>query len=203
MMEKDLPQRQARAIRRSVRKKYAAVSRKPGGHFPYPVGRRSALKLGYARPWIDAAPRPAVDRFVGVGNPFLLRRPRPGDRVLDAGCGAGMDAFVAAGLVGPAGRVVGIDLTAEMLAPARRALAASGPGNLTFRRASVEKLPFPDRSFDLVVTNGVLNLVPDKDAAYGEIRRVLRPGGILAAADLLVVNAVPEEILSDMDAWSG
>ncbi len=192
----------ARALQSAVREKYRAVARRPEARFPYPVGRRSALRLRYEPAWIDALPDPVVRRFVGVGNPFAARRPRAGERVLDLGCGAGFDAFVAALLVGERGTVVGLDLTREMLDVARRHADAWPLGNVAFRLGKAERLPFEASSFDLVVSNGVLNLVPDKDAAFQEAFRVLRPGGAFAVADLLVTEEVPEEVLADMDAWS-
>ena len=190
------------AILKTVREKYSAVSREPAGKFSYPVGRESALGLGYAPEWLAQLPAEIVDRFVGVGNPFSIRKPRPGERVLDVGCGCGFDSFVASGLVGPEGRVVGLDLSPEMLAFAREALGTRPLPNIEFKDGSVEALPFEDGSFDLVISNGVLNLVPDKNAAFREIHRVLRPGGTLAAADLLVIESIPEEVLADSDAWS-
>ncbi len=192
----------AAEIEAAVREKYRAVARKPGGQFGYPVGRKGAKRLGYEAAWLDGAPADVVAGFVGVGNPLLVCRPGPGQRVLDAGCGCGLDSYVASMLVGPSGRAVGVDLSEEMLERPRRGLAAWGPKNLEFRAASVADLPFEDASFDLVVSNGVLNLVPDKDAAFREIARVLRPGGTFAAADLLVVEDVPQALLADMDAWS-
>jgi arsenite methyltransferase len=185
-------------LRQAVREKYRSVSVQPEGPFPYPVGRPSALGLGYEPQWLDAVPDDVLDRFVGVGNPFRLVRPEPGQRVLDLGCGSGLDVFVAALLVGAAGRAAGVDLTPEMLAWPRRHARA----NTEFREGTVEALPFDDHSFDLVISNGALNLVPDKDAAFREIFRVLRPGGAFAAADLLVTSTVPEEVLAGLDAWS-
>jgi len=189
-------------IRRAVVTKYRAVSDQPSGHFPYPIGRESAERLGYEAEWLAAVPPDLADRFVGVGNPFGVLRPERGERVLDVGCGCGLDTFVAATLVGPDGHAVGLDLTAEMLAWPRAALAECGLRNLVFLEGSAEELPVADGSFDLVISNGVLNLVPDKVAAFREIHRVLRPGGVLAAADLVVVESVPEAVLADMDAWS-
>ena len=189
-------------LRDSVRARYRAVAQRTAGHFPYPVGRTSALDLGYQPEWLEAVPPDLVDRFVGVGNPFRIRTPQAGDRVIDLGCGCGLDAFVAAGLVGAQGRVVGIDLTQEMLAPARRGKEARVLACLEFLEGDAGSLPFPDESFDLAISNGVLNLVPDKGAVFREIRRVLRPGGTLAAADLLVVESVPAEVLANLDAWS-
>ena len=189
-------------IRTAVKLKYQAVAVRPDGHFPYPVGGKSVLKLGYDPRWLEAIPADVVNRFVGVGNPFSIRAPQPGDRVLDAGCGCGLDTFVAASLAGSEGQAVGLDLTAEMLAWGRAAAATCGPGNLEFREGSVEALPFGDATFDLVISNGILNLVPDKAAAFSEIARVLRPEGALAAADLVMVETIPPEVLATTDAWS-
>lgn len=180
-------------IRAGVRERYRQVAVRPEGHFAYPVGRTGVLRLGYEPEWIDSAPPGMLDRFVGVGSPFSVERPRPGDRVLDLGCGAGLDVHVAGRLVGPGGRAVGVDLSREML--------RHGTG-LRLVQGDIEHLPFGDAAFDLVTSNGVLNLVPDKDRAFREIRRVLRPGGILAAADLLVTGAVDPEVPAGMDAWS-
>jgi arsenite methyltransferase len=190
-------------IEMAVLEKYRSVAKVPRGQFSYPVGRESALKLGHEPEWLDTSPPEVVERFVGVGNPFSLRRPGPGERVLDAGCGCGLDAFVASLLVGPKGRVVGLDLSNEMLEVSRNALARSNPGNLGFEEGSVEQLPFADGSFDLVISNGVLNLALDKRAAFREIARVLRAGGIFATADLLVIDTVPEKLIQDVNAWSG
>ncbi len=189
-------------IRTAVRDKYRAVAAHPDGCFSYPIGRPGALALGYLPEWLDGIPAGVVDRFVGVGNPFRIQRPQAGERVLDVGCGCGLDAFVATSLVGPSGRVRGLDLTAEMLEPARRALAGRPGVPLEFCEGDAATLPFPDGSFDRIVSNGALNLVPDKDAMFAELRRVLRDGGLLTVADLLVVESVPDSVLASMDAWS-
>jgi SAM-dependent methyltransferase len=186
-------------LRHAVREKYRKVSVQPGGPFPYPVGRESALGLGYEPAWLEAVPDDVLDRFVGVGNPFRVRRPARGARVLDVGCGSGLDVFVAAVLVGAAGRAVGLDLTPEMLAWPREHLTAR---NVAFHEGLIEALPFEDESFDMVLSNGALNLVPEKDAAFREIFRVLAPGGAFAVADVLVTANVPVEVLKGLDAWS-
>ncbi len=193
---------QAAEIRYGVKSKYQKVAASPEGHFSYPVGRESALGLGYDPSWFRFVPVEVASRFVGVGNPFSVRAPKPGDRVLDAGCGCGFDTLIAAGLTGPSGKATGIDLTAEMLAIARTAAASFKHGHTEFLEGSVERLPFDDAYFDLVISNGVLNLVPDKLAAFAEIARVLRPEGALAAADLVLVKTIPPEVLENTDSWS-
>ena len=190
------------AIREAVLAKYRAVASSPAGQFPYPVGREGLARLGYRPAWLAAVPAALQDRFVGIGNPFAERIPARGERVLDAGCGCGVDVFVAAHLVGPTGSVAGADLSPEMLAAPRAEAARAGPGRPEFVEAPVEDLPFEDGSFDLVLSNGALNLVPDKDAAYRELARVLRAGGTLVAADLVLVESLPEEVRRDPDAWS-
>jgi len=189
-------------IRRSVKAAYRAFARTPRRGFPYPEGTAGAERFGYRAEWLAGVPGTVLRRFAGVGNPFAIRAPRPGEHVLDVGCGCGLDAFVASRMVGPEGRVVGLDLTAEMVRWAGAAAKAWPLDNVTFRVGSAEKLPFEDAAFDEVISNGALNLVPDKDAAFAEIARVLRPGGVFAAADLLVVETVPDEVLADPDAWS-
>jgi arsenite methyltransferase len=193
----------AAGLTRATVDKYRAVARQPAGHFGYPIGRESVCGLAYRPEWLAAVPDSIVERFVGVGNPFTIHEPAAGDRVLDVGCGCGLDTFVAARLVGPTGRAVGVDLTPEMLEWPRKAVAELGLNHVDFQRGAVERLPCPDASFDLVISNGVLNLVPDKDAAFAEIARVLRPDGLFAAADLLVIESVPEAVLASEDAWSG
>jgi SAM-dependent methyltransferase len=186
-------------LRASVRAKYQQVSCSASGKCPYPIGPDSARKLGYKQDWIARVPADVADRFVGGGNPFSIREPIAGDRVLDLGCGAGFDTFVAASLVGATGGATGIDLTAAMLDVAR---GHAGDGVAAFVEGSIEALPFDDNSFDLAISNGVLNLVPDKPRAFAEIARVLAPGGTFAAADLLVIETIPPEELAKVDAWS-
>jgi len=187
------------ATRRGIADKYRQVAVSPAGLFRYPTGEESARTLGYPAALVAGIPPAVRDRFVGVGNPFALGPIGAGDAVLDLGCGAGFDALVAAQLVGPTGRVVGIDLSPEMLAVASAALAETPYTWVSFRQGEVEALPFPDTSFDVVLSNGVLNLVPDKPRAVREIYRVLRPGGHLQACDIGLVGDEPPP---DKAPWS-
>lgn len=189
-------------IRGSVRSKYRKVAKRPEGHFPYPIGRESALNLGYNPSWLEEVPDEVVARFVGVGNPFSIRTPKLGEWVLDAGCGCGLDTFVSAILVGHEGWVSGVDLSAEMLKWPRAVSLKLSKQRVEFREASIEDLPYEDRIFHLAISNGVLNLVPNKRAAFSELARILKPGGILAVADLMVTEKIPPEVLAAEDAWS-
>lgn len=189
-------------VHETVRAKYRIWATTPEGHFAYVTGAEGARALGYEEDLLAAVPGPVLRRFAGVGNPYSVERPAPGARVLDVGCGSGTDAFVAARLVGPQGAVIGLDLTEEMLDAPREALDASPVPWLSFVEGAADEMPFPDASFDLIVSNGVLNLVPDKDAAFRELRRVLRPKGLLAAADLVLLDHLPAEFLTLKDGWS-
>jgi arsenite methyltransferase len=201
MPEHSAPER-ANELFAAVRQRYAAVAREPRGQFPYPVGLESLAGLGYAPAWISSVPPQLAARFVGVGNPFTIRLPRPGERVLDIGCGCGVDTLIAASLVGLTGRSVGLDATPEMLDWPRSVGTVSDGCAPEFVQGSVENLPFEDCSFDVVISNGALNLAMDKDRAFGEIARVLGRGGEMVVADLIVRETIPEELLASMDAWS-
>lgn len=192
----------AKELRAAVRRRYAAVAREPRGQFAYPIGLESLARLAYEPAWISSVPPQLAGRFVGVGNPFSVRVPRPGERVLDVGCGCGVDTVIAGCLVGPSGRSVGVDPSPEMLGWPRGAGAGADGCVPAFVVGSVEDLPFQDGTFDLVISNGALNLATDKERAFGEIARVLAPGGELAAADLVIRETIPQELLSSMDAWS-
>jgi len=187
------------AIHQGVAEKYRKVAVSPEGLFKYPTGDVSARGLGYPGDLMAAIPSAIRERFVGVGNPFALGAVRTGEAVLDLGCGAGFDAFIAGQLVGPTGRVAGVDISPEMIAVAEAERPESGFPQIEFRVAAVEALPFPDGSFDMALSNGVLNLVPDKPAALREIYRVLRPGGRLQACD---IGLVRDEIPRDKAQWS-
>ena len=185
-----------------IKKTYACVSEEPGRDFIFPTGRAWAEDLGYPAE-VANVPETAVESFAGVANPFSLGPLEPGELVLDVGSGAGTDSLVAAQMVGPDGRVTGIDMTEGMLAKARAAAAAMGAANVEFVEGEVEALPFADASFDVVISNGVIDLIPDKDAVFAELERVLRPGGRIQIADVTIQNPVSEEGRRKIDLWTG
>ena len=189
-------------LKSEIKKTYAAVSQRPEQDFIFPTGRAWAEDLSYPAE-LARVPDAAVGSFAGVANPWALGRLTPGERVLDLGCGAGTDSLVAAQMVGAEGRVVGIDMTPEMLAQARSAAEEMGAPNVEFVEGEAERLPFVDESFDVVVSNGVIDLVPDKDAVFAEIFRVLRPGGRLQIADVTIQRPVSEEGKRNIDLWTG
>jgi SAM-dependent methyltransferase len=185
-----------------IKKTYAEVSREPDTDFIFPTGRAWAEDLEYP-PELARVPDTAVGSFAGVANPWALGRISPGAHVLDLGCGAGTDTLVAAQMVGAAGRVVGVDMTPEMLANARAAASEMRATNVEFVESEAEHLPFADESFDVVISNGVIDLIPDKDAVFGEIFRVLRPGGRMQIADVTIQRPVSEEGKRNIDLWTG
>jgi arsenite methyltransferase len=189
-------------LKSEIKKTYARVSTKPEEDFMFPTGRAWAQDLGYPEE-LAGVPELAVQSFAGVANPFSLGRLEPGERVLDLGCGAGTDSLVAARMVGADGRVTGIDMTPEMLDKARRSAAEMGEENVEFVEGEAEKLPFADASFDVVISNGVIDLIPDKDAVFSELHRVLAPGGRIQVADVTIQNPVSEEGRRNIDLWTG
>ncbi len=193
----------ALALREQVRAKYQDVALNQHRTFHFHTGRRLAARCGYEAAAVGALPERAVESFSGVGNPFSLRRLEPGERVVDVGSGAGFDSFIAAGQVGSGGQVVGVDMTAEMLAKSRATGQALGLDQVEFREGLAERLPVEDGWADAVISNGVINLCADKKAVFEEIRRVLRPGGWLQFADIANGRAVPPEALRDIDLWTG
>jgi arsenite methyltransferase len=189
-------------LKSEIKKTYASVSDEPEREFIFPTGRAWAEDLGYP-PEVANVPDSAVESFAGVANPWQLGRLDSGERVLDLGSGAGTDSLVAAQMVGEEGSVTGIDMTPEMLVKARNAAAAMGVGNVTFAEGEAERLPFADASFDVVVSNGVIDLIPDKDAVFAELYRVLVPGGRMQIADVTIQNPVSEEGRRKIDLWTG
>jgi len=190
-------------LRHEVREEYTQVATHPEKGFHFHTGRPLAKMLEYPEAWIDAAPVESLESFAGTGNPFRLGEICPGEQVVDVGCGAGFDSLNAARLVGPQGRVVGIDMTPAMLEKARKAATQTGADNVEFCKGYVEALPLPGKWADVVISNGAVNLCPDKSAVFQEMYRVLKPGGRLQIGDILVQRAVPEEAKRDIDLWSG
>jgi arsenite methyltransferase len=189
-------------LKSEIKKTYASVSQEPEKDFIFPTGRPWAEDLGYPDELVNV-PDTAVGSFAGVANPWQLGRLVPGERVLDLGSGAGTDSLVAAQMVGEHGHVTGIDMTPEMLAKARTAAAEMGAANVEFVESEAEQLPFADASFDVVISNGVIDLIPDKDAVFAEIFRVLAPGGRIQIADVTIQNPVSAEGRRNIDLWTG
>ena len=189
-------------LKSEIKKTYASVSQEPGKDFIFPTGRAWAEDLGYPKE-LAHVPDTAVESFAGVANPWVLGRLSPGERVLDLGSGAGTDSLIAAQMVGEQGHVTGIDMTSEMLAKARAAAAEMGASNVEFVESEAERLPFPDESFDVVISNGVIDLIPDKDAVFAELFRVLTPGGRIQLADVTIQNPVSAEGRRNIDLWTG
>lgn len=190
-------------LREQVRDKYREVAVAPNATYHFHTGRAAAARCGYDAGIVHVLPDRAVESFAGVANPFALRALAPGERVVDAGSGAGFDSFVAAQLVGPDGRVVGIDMTPEMLKKSRETAEALGFAQVEFREGLLEAMPVKDTWADVVISNGVFNLCPDKRAVFAEVLRVLRPGGHLQLADIANGRPVPPEALREVDLWTG
>jgi SAM-dependent methyltransferase len=189
-------------LRQEVSKKYRAVAVDPHGDFHFHTGRKLAARLGYDPEIVDGLPDAAVESFAGVANPFSLRNLAKGERVVDAGSGAGFDCFVAAQQVGPEGHIVGIDMTGEMLSKSRSTAREMSLGYVEFRDGLLEDMPVGDGWADAVISNGVFNLCADKRRVFSEVMRVLKPGGYLQFADIANGMPVPEEAIADIDLWT-
>lgn len=193
---------QRNVILDAVRARYTEVAAAPHKGFHFPTGRRACEFLGYPAEQLEILPETAVESFAGVGYPFAAGVIRPGDVVLDVGAGSGTDALIASRLVGPAGRVYGLDMTEAMLAKLRENAVRMGARNLQAVEGNAEEIPLPDAAVDVVTTNGVLNLVPDKARAAAQIARVLRPGGALQLADIVVRTLPSEACRSRPELWA-
>jgi arsenite methyltransferase len=190
-------------LREEIRKTYTDVSIDQEREFIFPTGRAWAQELGYPEPELARVPDASVESFAGVANHWVLGRIDPGAVVLDLGCGAGTDLLIAAQMTGPTGRVVGVDMTAAMLRQVRASAEDMGLDNVETHESLIESLPLDDASVDVVISNGVIDLVPDKDAVLDEIDRVLRPGGRLQVADVVIHHEVSEDARKRIDLWTG
>jgi SAM-dependent methyltransferase len=190
-------------LRSEIRKTYTDVSTEQEQEFIFPTGRAWARELGYPEPELARVPDATVESFAGVANHWALGRIEPGAIVLDLGCGAGTDLLIAAQMTGPSGRVIGVDMTPAMLERAAASARAMGVEKVELHEALIESLPLADASVDVVISNGVLDLVPDKDAVLAEIDRVLRPGGRLQIADVVIHHEVSEDARKRIDLWTG
>jgi SAM-dependent methyltransferase len=191
------------SLRKAIQNEYKEVANNPGKGFHFHTGRPLTKIVNYKDEWFQGVSELAIETFAGTGNPFAMGELASGERVVDIGSGGGIDSLVAARMVGPDGKVVGIDMTPAMLEKARTAAAESGIDNVEFREAYMEEIPVSDGWADVVISNGVLNLTPDKQKTLAEMFRVLRPGGRLQIADILVSREVPEAAKRKIDLWTG
>jgi len=189
-------------LRASVIDRFRKVATAPEQERGFPIGPMSAKRLGYDPAEIASLPSSVTESFCGVGNPFLLGQPLPDHRVLDLGCGAGFDTLLAAQMVGPNGKVIGVDMTPEMIAKARNNAESLGLMNVEFVLGEIKDLPIPDASVDLVISNGVFNLCPDKPRVLSEVFQVLKPGGRLQMADIFLEPQVTPEEVASKGSWS-
>lgn len=190
-------------LRCEIRREYAEVATNPSKGFHFHTGRPLAKLLGYSDALLDELPEEAVESLAGTGNPFAMGALAPGERVIDLGCGAGLDTLIAARMIGPTGSVVAVDMTLEMIEKAKRNAAAMGLTNIAFQLGYIEEVTAPDGWADVVISNGVINLAPDKKRVFGEIYRVLKPGGRIQIGDIVVQKAVPESAKRKIELWSG
>ncbi len=198
------PKLDVNTLRGAIQEEYTEVAANPHKGFHFHTGRPLARMLEYDDEWLEGIPERSIESFAGTGNPFSLGELRPGQKVVDVGCGAGIDSLIAAKKVAPDGQVIGVDMTPSMLEKARRAAEEANLADVAqFREGYGEALPIPDGWADVVISNGVLNLMPDKAAALEEAARVLKPGGRLQVGDILVQKAVPEEAKRKIDLWTG
>jgi SAM-dependent methyltransferase len=190
-------------LREEIRKEYREVAAHPDKGFHFHTGRTLAKIVEYREQWLSVVPEAVLASFAGTGNPFSMGEMKPGEKVVDLGCGAGIDSFIAAHQVGPTGAVVAIDMTPEMLEKGKQAAAGAGLRQLEFKLGYLEQIPLPDHWADVVISNGVVNLCPDKAAAFKEIHRVLKPGGRIQIGDILVSKPVSASAKKKIDLWTG
>ena len=197
------PQVDRETLREAIQHEYRVVATEPTKGFHFHTGRPLARLLSYRDEWLDGVPEDSIESFAGTGNPFSLGRLPVGERVVDIGCGAGIDSLIAASMVTETGHVIGVDMTPAMLEKASASAATTGLRHVEFRAGFGESVPVPDAWADVVISNGVLNLMPDKVTALSEMARVLKPGGRLQIGDILVDREVPQGAKEDIDLWTG
>ena len=190
-------------LREEIQRTYTQVAEDQVQEFIFPTGRAWAWELGYPEPELSRVPDATVESFAGVASHWPLGRPEPGTVVLDLGCGAGTDLLIAAQMTGSRGRVIGVDMTPAMVERARTSAAEMGLGNVEVHESLIESIPVDDASVDVVISNGVIDLVPDKEAVFDEIDRVLRPGGRVQLADVVIHDEVSEDGRKRIDLWTG
>ncbi len=200
-MANQISQDDLKKIKEGIRDKYSKVAENSEGLFAYPTGRAGLEALKYDPKLVNVLPQEVVSSYCGVGNPFSLGPINKGDVILDIGCGAGVDTTVAAMMAGPTGRVVGIDIVPEMVRRAKSNLGMTDLKNVTFIKTSGEGLPFEGAEFDVVISNGVINLIPDKAALLKEVIRVLKPGGRLMVADQVAIGNVSKDLKARLANW--
>jgi SAM-dependent methyltransferase len=191
------------ALREAIKKEYAEVARNPRKGYHFHTGRQAASRIGYDPELYAALPEENIASFAGTGNPFGLGPVHPGDVVVDVGSGAGFDSLIASRLVGSEGRVVGIDMTDEMIEKAQAGAKTMGAANVQFRKGFADSLPLADDFADVLISNGVLNLTPDKNKTLKEWARVLKPGGRMFIGDIAIEKKIPQEALDDISLWTG
>ena len=189
-------------IEEGIRKRYAKVALTPEGIFRYPTGRAGLEGLKYDPQMINELTPEVISSYCGVGNPFALEPIHKGESVLDVGCGGGVDTLIAAMMIGRDGKAIGIDLVPEMIARARENVLKTSLKNISFQESSAEKMPFPDESFDVVISNGAFNLVTDKSKALKEVFRVLKPRGRLMIADQILTGELPDDKKAKIEKWA-
>jgi SAM-dependent methyltransferase len=197
------PKLSVKELREEIRKEYADVALDPHKGYHFHTGRDAADRLGYDKSLYAVLPEENIDSFAGTGNPFMLGPINPGEIVVDVGSGSGFDSLIASTLVGPEGRVIGFDMTDEMLSKARAGAKTMGATNVEFREGFAENLPLPEGYANVVISNGVLNLTLDKVKTLSEWARILKPGGRLYIGDILVARSIPPEALDDISLWTG
>jgi arsenite methyltransferase len=187
----------------AIQEEYDAVACHPDRGFHFHTGRPLARILDYKMEWLAGIPESALESFAGTGNPFSIQELQPGENVVDIGSGSGLDSLIAARMVAPSGQVIGVDMTPAMLEKSQRSARTAGTENVDFRQGYAESLPVEDSWVDVVISNGVLNLLPDKKAALEEMARVLKPGRRLQIGDIMVHKEVPDSAKRQIDLWTG